>query len=179
MYERGLGLVVSGSTAAPVTELGAAAVRHPDARLVVAPGPSEQTRRLAHRSQQHDALRRVGGATRTFTGLRRARHCGDRATAPAWRSGLARRRPVVTSFVPRPSLAEAEEARARRAQRSGVGDSSQIPLSTAGATRREASRFLLQAVDGTTFQRHHGKARHQESRLRHSGATPKNRGHTD
>src|SRR4029450_1045856 len=55
-------------------KLGAAAVRYPHAGLVVAPGPSEKTRRFAHRSQQHDALRRVGWATRTFTGLRRARH---------------------------------------------------------------------------------------------------------
>ena len=69
-------------------ELGAAAVGHPDAGLVVAPGPSEQTRRVAHRSQQHDALRGIGSAAAS---VRRASTSTSRSRqrpAPGWRSGL-------------------------------------------------------------------------------------------
>ena len=55
-------------------ELGAAAVRHPDAPLVVAPGPSQQTRCGAHRSQQHDARGCVRRTLRAFTRLRCARY---------------------------------------------------------------------------------------------------------
>ena len=73
MCERGLGFFVSGFRGGAGAELGAAAVRHPDAGLVVAPGPSEQTRRVARRSQQHDARRRVRRALRPFTRLRCAR----------------------------------------------------------------------------------------------------------
>ena len=63
-------------------ELGAASVRHPDARLVVTPGPSEQTRRVTHRSQEHDALRRVGWTLRAFARFRRARQGRN-----GWRGG--------------------------------------------------------------------------------------------
>ena len=92
MYEGALGFFVSCSTAGPVRELGAAAVRHPDAGLVVAPGPSEQTGRGARRSQQDDALRRVGRALRAFTWLGCARHRRDIALR---RGGALTNRRVV------------------------------------------------------------------------------------
>ena len=55
-------------------EFGAAAIRYPDARLVVAPGPAKETRRLARRSQQHDALRGVGLTLCAVAEFRRARN---------------------------------------------------------------------------------------------------------
>ena len=92
MYEGALGFVVSGCSGGAGAELGAAAVRHPDAGLVVAPGPSEQTGRGARRSQQHDAFRRVGRALRAFTWFGCARHRRDIALR---RGGVLTSRRVV------------------------------------------------------------------------------------
>ena len=92
MCERGLGLRRLRFRGGAGAELGAAAVRHPDAGLVVAPGPSEQTRRVARRSQQHDALRRVGRALRAFTWFRCARH---RRGSALRRCGVLTNRRVV------------------------------------------------------------------------------------
>src|SRR5262249_6343320 len=54
-------------------EVGNAAVRDPDALVVVAPRFPEQARRLTVRAGEHDALRGVRGALLTLTDLRRAR----------------------------------------------------------------------------------------------------------
>ncbi len=55
-------------------ELGAAAVRDPDARVVVTPGLAEEARGLAPRAGQGDTLRRVGRTHLPLTGLRGAGH---------------------------------------------------------------------------------------------------------
>ncbi len=109
----GLGLLRLRCHGGAGAELGAAAVRHPDAGLVVAPGPSEQTRRVAHRSQQHDALRRVGLALRTLTWLRCARQGRLLAAARRFGPPWSARRHSAVAMHPAWTLSEREGERAR------------------------------------------------------------------
>ena len=145
MCESGLGLrrlrLLDGAGA----ELRAAAVRHPDAGLVVPPGLSEQTRRVARRSQQHDPLRRVGDATRTFTGLRRARHrrasaLGRRRVLTDWRLGLR----VLCSRRRREKDQQKKGSRRRDRDAHSQGPGArQVP-----GTRRRGSRGNSLTVNG-------------------------------
>ena len=82
---RGLGVCRLLCGGGACGELGAAAIRHPDAGLVVAPGASEETRRCARRSHQHDAGGRVCRALRPFTQCGRTCHRRQRRLCGLWR----------------------------------------------------------------------------------------------